>query len=32
MTYSIKNDLCSDEGLRHTFGYLLPVVNANAAL
>jgi hypothetical protein len=32
MAYSIKTDLCSDEGLRHTFGYLLPVVNANATI
>jgi hypothetical protein len=32
MAYSIQNDLRSDEGLRHTFGYLLPAVSANATI
>lgn len=32
MAYSIKTNLCSDKGLRHTFGYLLPVVTANATI
>jgi hypothetical protein len=32
MAYSVWDDLCSDRGLRHAFGYLLPVVRANATI
>lgn len=30
--YSIENDLCSDEGLRHLFDYLLPHIATNSTI
>lgn len=30
--YSIEDDLCSDEGLRHLFNYLLPRIETNSTI
>jgi hypothetical protein len=32
MPYSVEDDLCSDQGLRCTFSYLLPVTHAGATI
>ena len=32
MTYSLEDDLCSEQGLRHTFEYLLPVAHAGTTI
>ncbi|HEY2034349.1 MAG TPA: hypothetical protein VGH02_11745 [Rhizomicrobium sp.] len=31
-TYSVEDDLCSDEGLRHLFDYLLPRIETNSTI